>query len=85
MLFVNKEEIIEVAPHFFGGSHGCEDVEFFPLRISREDVWQHVCLDAGCHGQLRVQAGRFYLLLFILLRLIPDNSLKHIDGRKDRG
>ncbi len=56
---VNHKEIVEVPSDFLGGSHGCENVKLFSRRESRENTWEHRCLDMRCDIKLRTDSFFF--------------------------
>lgn len=78
MLFVDKEEIIEVASDLLRGVHGSIDVEIFALGESREDVGQGLCLYPGRHVEFMVDTVLLELLLLIPLDLYPDYHVTQV-------
>ena len=59
MIFVDQEEVIEVAAHFLRGPHGCVKVKFRPVREGREVALQHAELDIRRQLQLFIQSVQF--------------------------
>ena len=80
VVVVHHEEIVEIAADLFRGGHGRIDIEFLPVRESRENTGQRAGLNAGRHIQFTADPLLFFFmfLFFGLLLQFPGLPLQQL-------
>ena len=75
MVVVHHEEIVKVAADLLCGGHGSVDIEFLPVRESRENTGQRTGLYAGRHIQFAADPLLFFSAFFFLRFLLQRSGL----------